>query len=229
MVTINLLPQKTKRLKTGHVWLALVGVIWLFGAGFMGWMYYDDKTEVERMRQEITVKEKLISRMEKRQQTAASPNTLEQYLKVSERVQHLFYPTTLLLDQLASNLPVMGKLEKISYNLNGSINVVGKFEQYEDIAAYLHNLQLSPYVLKAEVKSITAIPVKWVGPVDEEGKPLSAALQAVGGNVLPRYGAVIDIVALTFDVKELKKIVSSTVLNNALQEKANTTDKEENK
>ncbi|MGC5326610.1 PilN domain-containing protein [Brevibacillus sp. SYSU BS000544] len=221
MVTINLLPQKKKKFTSTYLIYALIGTVWLAAASFLGWTYFDEKQQIETLKQSITQKDNMLATIEKRKVSSAQQSTLGEYLNLTERVQHLFYPTTLLLDELATNLPVMGKLEKVSYNLDGTITILGKFEQYDDVASYLHNLQASPYVIKAEVNKIVASPVKWMGPVDEENNPLSPALQTVGGKVLPRFGAEFNVVALTFDVKELKETLATLDGNATLGDQQN--------
>ncbi|QQE73711.1 PilN domain-containing protein [Brevibacillus composti] len=202
MVTINLLPKK-KKVSGGAMWLSVAGALWLIGAAWMGWTYYADRTAVDRLQQEIAQHEQMLKAAEKRLGTKAATATVQEYVEVSERVQHLFRPTTLLLDELAENLPDRGKLQKISYSLDGQVQLVGRFEQYDDVAAYLHHLQASPQVRKAQVKSIVSAPIKWIGPVDEQGKPLSPSLQAVGGDILPRYTATFELRVQTVDLAEL--------------------------
>lgn|GEM_PF-4817434 len=201
MVSINLLPQKKKRIGTSELVIIAIGFLWLVVAGFLGWMYVDTKQEIASLKQRMELKEKRLASTQQKQTTAAKESTLDQYLLLSEKLQHLFYPPSLVMDELARNLPMQGKLSKVSYHLDGKATVEGKFEQYEDIASYLHNLQNSPYVLRAEVKSIAKIEVKWAGPVDENGRPESLALQTVGDKLLPRASAVFEILINTFDLQ----------------------------
>jgi type IV pilus assembly protein PilN len=205
MITINLLPQKKKRIGNSQLLLSFVGFTWLLGAGYLGWSYADTKNEIQSLQQNIELKEKQLAAIQQKNNASAQEVTVEQYLILSEKLQHLFYPTSVVLDELAKNLPIQGKLSKVTYSLDGKINVEGRFEQYDDIASYLHNLQNSPYVLKAEVKSIGKIEVKWVGPVDEEGKPLSFALQTLGGNLHPRATASFELIISPFDAVSLAK------------------------
>jgi len=201
LVSINLLPQKKKRIGTSELVIIAIGFLWLVVAGFLGWMYVDTKQEIASLKQRMELKEKRLASTQQKQTTAAKESTLDQYLLLSEKLQHLFYPPSLVMDELARNLPMQGKLSKVSYHLDGKATVEGKFEQYEDIASYLHNLQNSPYVLRAEVKSIAKIEVKWAGPVDENGRPESLALQTVGDKLLPRASAVFEILINTFDLQ----------------------------
>ncbi|USG64666.1 PilN domain-containing protein [Brevibacillus ruminantium] len=208
MVTINLLPKK-KKVSSGAMWLSLAGIIWLLGAGWMGWTYYAEKAAIDRLQQEISQQELLLKTAEKQMGSQSVSATLDKYLEVAKRVQHLFSPTTLLLDQFAENLPEMGKLQKISYSLDGEVQLVGRFEQFDDVASYLHNLQASPYVREAQVKSIVASPVKWKGPVDPNGQPQSPALQAVGGALMPRYTATFELKVQALNLDELTERINA--------------------
>jgi type IV pilus assembly protein PilN len=203
LVTINLLPPKKKKVGTGRILLAVCGVVWLVAAGYVGWMYVDTKQQMQAMQQRIELKEKQLAAVQQKRSAASGKSTLEQYLALSDKLQRLFYPTSLVMDELARNLPVQGKLAKVTYHLDGKVTLEGKFEQYDDIAAYLHNLQQSPYVRKASVTSIAKVEVKWVGPVDDQGNPLSVALQTVGSKLLPRANASFEIWLNTFDVNRL--------------------------
>lgn len=204
MVTINLLPKK-KKVRGGVLLLSATGLLWLIGAAWMGFAYYADQATVERLQQEIAQQKQMVQAAEKRIGLKANTATLQDYVELSEKMQHLFYPTTLLLDNFSENLPEMGKLLKISYALDGTVQLTGRFEQYDDVAAYLHNLLASPYVLEAQIKTIASVPVKWTGPVDEKGRPLSEALSAVGGDILPRYTATFEVKVLTLDLGVLNK------------------------
>lgn len=203
MITINLLPRKKSFFSASHIVLAGIGLLWLAGAGFLGLTYYSAEESVSLLKQEIKMKETAIATMQKKAAAIQNQDSLEQYVLLSERMQHLFLPTELLMDEFARNLPEHGRVESLKYNLSGTVELVGNFEQYDDIAAYLHNLQASSYVMKAEIKSIRAEKIKWQGPVDEQGEPMSAALRSVGGELLPRYLATFSVKAITVDQKAL--------------------------
>ncbi|MGN7470668.1 PilN domain-containing protein [Brevibacillus sp. SAFN-007a] len=203
MVTINLLPRKKRLFTASHIVLAGIGLTWVAAAGFLWLTYYAATESVASLKQEIHMKETAIAAMQKQPVAVQAEDSLEQYVLFSERMQQLFLPTSLLLDEVARALPEHGRLDSIKYNLSGQIELEGSFEQYEDVAAYLHHLQASPYVAKAEVTSIRAREIKWQGAVDEQGKPLSAILSTVGGKLLPRYTASLKIKAITVDLQEL--------------------------
>ncbi len=203
MITINLLPRKKPFFTAVHIILAGIGLGWVAGALALGVSYYATEEKISLLQQEIKMKETGIATMQKKAATVQHHDSLDQYLLLSERMQHLFLPTTLLLDEVARNLPEQGKINSISYNLSGSIELAGSFEQYEDIAAYLHNLQLSPYVMKAEIKNIKTSKIEWQGPVDEQGEPMSPSLRTLGGEILPRFIASFEIKAITVDQEKL--------------------------
>ncbi|MFD2369070.1 PilN domain-containing protein [Brevibacillus sp. GCM10020057] len=203
MITINLLPRKKPFFTASHIVLAGVGLVWVAGAAALGLSYYSVSGSVSELKQEIKMKETAIAAMQKKTATVQHEDSLEQYLLLSERMQHLFLPPTLLFDEIARNLPAHGRMESIKYNLSGSLELEGSFEQYDDIAAFLHHLQDSSYVRKAEIRSIKQSPIKWQGPTDEQGEPMSAALRTVGGDMLPRYQATFAVQAITVDLKEL--------------------------
>ncbi len=203
MVQINLLPRKRPFFTPGRILLSVIGLGWIAGACIVALTYYSLDEKVVLLEQEIQMKEKAIAMLQKQKTTVQSEDAIDQYLLLSERMQLLFLPTTLLLDELARNLPEQGKLNSIQYSLSGSIQLEGSFEQYDDIAAYQHNLEQSPYVLEADVKNIKSSKIAWQGPVDENGKPLSAALKTAGGKLLPRYIATFEVKAFTVDAKRL--------------------------
>ncbi|MCG5254039.1 PilN domain-containing protein [Brevibacillus agri] len=203
MVTINLLPRKKRLFTASHIVLSGIGLTWVAAASFL-WLTYGSTNEsVTLLKQEIKMKETAIAALQKQAVAVQADDSLDQYVLFSERMQQLFLPTNLLMDEIAHALPEHGRLDSIKYSLSGSIELEGSFEQYEDVAAYLHNLQASPYVVKAEVTSIKAREIKWQGPVDDQGKPLSAILSTVGGKLLPRYTASLKIKAITVDLQEL--------------------------
>lgn len=219
MITINLLPRKKPFFTAAHILLAGIGLGWAAGALFLGLSYYAAEEKISLLQQEIKMKETAISTMQKKAATVQHQDSLDQYLLLSERMQRLFLPTTLLLDEVARNLPEHGRINSISYNLSGSIELAGSFEQYADIAAYLHNLQLSPYVMKAVIKNIKTSKIAWQGPVDEEGEPMSATLRAVGGDLLPRYEASFEVKAITVDQKELAAAGQASAKGKAAENK----------
>ncbi|GEN33032.1 PilN domain-containing protein [Aneurinibacillus danicus] len=205
-ININLLPQRRKIISRALlVYLSLV-MVWLAAASYFGASYYFTKKEIALLNQEVQQQEKVLSNAEQRVTQGDGSNSLQSYLDLSNKLQHLFYPTTVMLDELARTLPKNGKLSQVTYNSDGKISLQGRFEQYDDVAAYLHNLQKSEHIVKASIKSITAAPVEWKGPVDAEGKPMSPSLQIVGGDVMPRYEAVFEILAVTIDAKGIESM-----------------------
>ncbi len=204
VVNINLLPQKKRWVSPGLYPYIILSVIWLAGAIYLGLLHYSAKQEIAHLNNELNQQEKVLTTAQQKVNQGTPAVTVQGYLELSEKLQHLFYPTTMMMDELAYNLPEKGKLTQLTYNLDGKINLQGRFEKYDDVAAYLHNLQSSSRIIKASVKSITAAPVTWSGPVDTEGKPLSPSLQIVGGNLLPRYDAVFEVLAMNVDVKSLE-------------------------
>lgn len=219
MITINLLPRKKPFFTAAHIVLATVGLAWAAGAAALGLHYYSVKESVSVLKQEIRMKEMAIAAMQKKAATVQNEDSLEQYLLLSERMQHLFLPPTLLLDEIARNLPAHGRMESIQYNVSGSLELEGSFEQYDDIAAFLNHLQASSYVRKAEIRSIKQSPVKWQGPTDEQGEPMSAALRTVGKDMLPRYRATFAVQAITVDLKALAAQEKETAANEPDEEK----------
>ncbi|MED0678914.1 PilN domain-containing protein [Aneurinibacillus thermoaerophilus] len=205
MVDINLLPRKKTSVSRMVVVFSIIGVFWLLAAGYLGMLYVTGKKETASMQAEIERIEKQLSAMQQRQGQAV---TVDDYLDLSNKLQHVFYPTTLLLDELASQLPEQGKVMSLSYNMDGKIEVEGRFEQYEDIAAYLYNVQQLPRVMKADVKRITIVKTEWIGPRDEKGNPLSLSLRLMGGKILPYYQARFEFITKTIDEKNFRKNTS---------------------
>lgn len=209
-IDINLLPQrKTKFSKDLLIYLVLF-MVWLSAASYFGVSYYLTKQEIVLLNKEVQEQEKVLANAEQRVTQGNTSNSLQSYLDLSNKLQHLFYPTTLMLDELARNLPKNGKLGQVTYNSDGKITLQGKFEQYDDVAAYLHNLQKSDRVVKASVKTIAAAPIEWKGPVDEAGNPMSPSLQIVGGELLPRYEATFEVLAVTIDAKSIEAAQKTT-------------------
>lgn len=205
-IDINLLPQRKNRIsKALLVYLSLF-LLWLAAASYFGASYYFTKQEVALLNKEVQEQEKVLATAEQRATQGEASNSLQSYLDLSNKLQHLFYPTTVMLDELARNLPRNGKLSQVTYNSDGKINLQGRFEQYDDVAAYLHNLQKSGHVVKASIKSIAAAPIEWKGPVDAQGKPMSPSLKIVGGELLPRYEATFEVLAITIDAKGMEAI-----------------------
>ncbi|MBN6186521.1 pilus assembly protein PilN [Aneurinibacillus sp. BA2021] len=205
MININLLPRKKSRFSRVHILYLVIGIIWVTGAGYVGTLYITGKQEVSALRKEIEQTDKLLEQKKQNQQQEGQTVTVDSYLELSDKLQHLFYPTTLMLDEMASNLPRNGRLTGVTYNLNGKVELEGRFEQYEDIAAYLHNLQLSKRVIVAQVKNITAIKIEWEGPKDDNGDPLSPSLQIVGGKLLPHYSATFELMVQTIDKAKISQ------------------------
>ncbi|WP_155837085.1 PilN domain-containing protein [Aneurinibacillus terranovensis] len=188
----------------------LIGALWLIGAAYLGIMYYSGNQKLAALALQEQQQEKLLATARQKSQQGNQVANVQDYITLSDKLQHLFYPTTLLLDELSRNLPKDGRLMQVQYGLDGKITVSGVFDQMDDVAAYLHNLQMSSYVVNATVKSVTDAPVKWVGPVDDKGQPLSAILQTLGGKLLPRYVAEYEVNVTTID----PKAVSSKQPNN---------------
>jgi len=205
VININLLPRKKSRFSRAHILYLLMGLVWFIGAGYLGTLYITGKQEMSSLKQQIEQTDKLIEKTKQNQQQQGQTVTVDSYLELSDKLQHLFYPTTLMMDEMAYNLPRYGRLTGVTYNLNGKIELTGRFEQYEDIAAYLHNLELSKRVIKASVKNITAIKIEWEGPKDEEGNPMSPSLQIVGGKILPHYRATFELMVQTIDKEKMKQ------------------------
>lgn len=203
MITINLLPRKKPFFTPSRTVLSAIGLAWLAGAVYLALQYFSVEEKIALLEQEIKMKETALSTLQKQTGAEQDQELVERYLLLSERMQHLFLPTTLLMDELAGKLPAQGKLNHVRYNLSGNIQLEGSFEQYDDIAAYLHHLQASPYVQKAEVKQIKTAEITWQGPVDEQGKPISLALDQTSSRLLPRYVATFEIKAYTVDLQQL--------------------------
>jgi type IV pilus assembly protein PilN len=202
MVNINLLPRKKSRFSRIVIVFAVIGIFWMCGAGYLGMLYVTGKNETASMQREI---ERLEKQLSVTQQKKGQNVTVDGYLELSDKLTRLFYPTTLLLDELAAQLPEQGKIMSVSYSMDGKIEVEGRFEQYEDIAAYLYNIQMLPRVMKADIKNIAIVKIKWIGPKDEKGNPLSPSLQIVGGKILPHYQAKFQIMTGTIDEKNIRK------------------------
>jgi Tfp pilus assembly protein PilN len=202
MVNINLLPRKKSRFSRIVIVFSVIGIFWMCGAGYLGMLYVTGKNETASMQREI---ERLEKQLSVTQQKKEQNVTVDGYLELSDKLTRLFYPTTLLLDELAAQLPEQGKIMSVSYSMDGKIEVEGRFEQYEDIAAYLYNIQMLPRVMKADIKNIAIVKIKWIGPKDEKGNPLSPSLQIVGGKILPHYQAKFQIITGTIDEKNIRK------------------------
>lgn len=213
MIDINLLPQKKRRVTGTIIVYAAIAVLWLVGTCYMGLLYVSGKQETASMQAQITEMDKKLNAQKGQQQTETV--SVDSYLELSDRLQHLFYPTSLLLDELAKQLPEQGKLLSVSYNMDGKVEIEGRFEQYEDIAAYLYNVQRLPRVVKANIKSISAIKIEWEEQKDENDNPLSPSLQIVGGEILPHYLAKFEMTTRTLDEKKIRGKLSVTSGNTA--------------
>jgi type IV pilus assembly protein PilN len=207
VVTINLLPRKQKKISFRiPPFILFLSVIWLAGAIYLGMMYYNARQEIQSLMNGARQQERQVTNASQKLQEAQEGPDIQSYLALSNKLQYLFYPTTLLLDEIAYNLPSNGKITQISYGLDGKVMLGGRFERLEDIAAYLRNLQMSQHVIQATVKSVTAVPVKWPGTEQEtEVAANSPSLQIVGGNVVPRYNATFELKMTTIDLKKLEE------------------------
>lgn len=198
MVEINLLPPKKPKINTPRLTVGILAFVWGVGTIVTGYAHYCVVQEQKALSQQIEQQEKILSRAEQKQSEDLSPATWKQYADLSEKMKQLFYPPTVMLDELAQSLPANSRLTEVKYTLNGQITVQGYFEKYEDIAAYVHHLEKSPHMVSATMKSITALPVTWNGK--EEPSPLA---KAAGGKVQPRYRAEFTLVAVTIDEKNV--------------------------
>ena len=172
-----------------------IAAIWLITAISLAYMHYSTVQEKADLEEQLAQKEKMLANEKKKEQTPQSSATWQQYAELSDAVRAIFYPPTVMLNELAVNLPANSRLVQAKYELNGKITVQGYFEKYEDIAAYLTHLQKSTHVSSVAVKKINALPIKttWNGQEVEH----SPASQAVGGRILPRYAAEFELQVIT--------------------------------
>lgn len=195
MVNINLLPFREKKLDWHMLVYVVIAVIWLVTALGLAYMHYSTVQEKAVLKEQLVQKEKMLANEKEKKQAPQPSVAWQQYAALSDAVRELFYPPTIMLNELTINLPANSRLVQAKYELNGKITVQGYFEKYEDIAAYLTHLQKSAHVSSASVKKINALPItiKWNGKEVEH----SPASQAVGGRILPRYAAEFELQAIT--------------------------------
>ncbi|WP_139490269.1 PilN domain-containing protein [Brevibacillus dissolubilis] len=213
MIDINLLPRKKRSVGSRTFWIIALGSVWLGFAGFTGLSYYQESDSLTLLETQTKQKEQLLQALSENPVQEDEGTLVDQYTVVSKGLHELFYPMPLLLDVLSHNLPKEGKIRGISYELNGRVQVRGEFEQYSDVAAYLYNLENSPYVMKARVKQIVAVKPKVVGeggvtvtlPAGSASTPTSAATTSpsatapapakstIGSKLLPRQQAEFEL------------------------------------
>jgi type IV pilus assembly protein PilN len=198
MVEINLLPQRRKGIeKEAHIFIVFL-LLWFCCIAYTGFLYFTNKKQETMLYSQLTAQQKLLFDQNKKNQETSTVS-VDDYSKLADSLEHLFYPTTTLMDELAHNLPTNAKLTQISYSLDGKVTLTGRFEEYDQIASYLHNIQLSPYVITASIKSISENNQQSGGSKSSGSVvPLPQGI----GVVMPQYNATIEAQMITIDSKK---------------------------
>ncbi|WCK53647.1 PilN domain-containing protein [Aneurinibacillus sp. Ricciae_BoGa-3] len=198
MIEINLLPPRRKGIEKETQILILCLLLWVCCTAYTGFLYFSNKKQEAMLYAQLSAQQKLIYDQNKKNQETSTVS-VDDYMKLADSLQNLFYPTTTLMDELAHNLPANAKLTQIAYSLDGKVTLTGTFGEYDQIAAYLHNIQLSPYVITASIKSIS------------ENNQQSGSNKSSGslillpkgiGVVMPQYNATIEAQMITIDTKK---------------------------
>lgn len=157
-LNINLLPKPKKK---GYDLLIIVSLfmIAMFYASYHGIvLYLDTQQQIKHVQQELLIKEGLksdtLQEILEHQSEITEGNYMEHYSRLHAFLNTLYLDPSIILKEIADQLPANGKLDSLSFQHDGKINIEGTFKSKEKVAAFLHHLLKAPSIKSAQVDSI---------------------------------------------------------------------------
>jgi Tfp pilus assembly protein PilN len=153
---INLLPQKEKISVLFIISVALIVFVTLIGGAFLA-VYYnslDQKLVGHKSKLESVIKQR--EKEEKRIIEGSSVvNASQRFENLIKVVDSYPVPTMEILNQFSSLLPRQGSITSYSYTDQGNINITGEFKTLDEVAAYMHWLTASDWIIKVDLPTVS--------------------------------------------------------------------------
>lgn len=155
LVDINLLPQKEKN----HSWARLsmvVGLSILAVLAAAGWIYVQSLSQkADSLKKQSAQNQQLLQIYAKNAQSSTT-TPFDELRNAVDWAQTNRKETYLLLQKITALLPERGYIQNFSFEATGSATLSIQFDSTKQAADFLHNLQTSAFIKKAELQSITA-------------------------------------------------------------------------
>lgn len=148
-------------------------------------LYLDTKEQIEHVQEEIMIIEGLksntLQEILRQKSEVTAGNYIEHYSRLHAFLSTLNLDPSIILKEIGNQLPAYGKIDSLSFQYDGKVNIEGTFKTKEDVAAFLHHLTKAPSIQGAQVYTIIK---------EDADEPLSAyratfqiSFQAAGGEL----------------------------------------------
>jgi Tfp pilus assembly protein PilN len=158
---INLMPKPQKKGYDIILILLCISFTIVFGSYFGVTIYLDEKEQMNSLDKEIEVMDQLkteaIQRIKDNENQVTAKNYVAHYFSLHSFMNDIYIDPYVLLQEIGNQLPAIGKLDSLTFRLDGKVELEGVFGSKGDVATFLDHLLRSSYVLDAEVKNISQV------------------------------------------------------------------------
>jgi hypothetical protein len=158
---INLMPKPQKKGYDIILIILCISVTIVFGSYFGVSVYLNEKKQMNTLDKEIEVMDQLktdsIQRIKDNENQVTAKNYVVHYHSLHSFLNDIYIDPSVLLQEIGNQLPAIGKLDSLTFRVDGKVELEGAFGTKKDIASFLDHLLRSSYVLDAKVQNISQV------------------------------------------------------------------------